>query len=122
MARAYAFASALVGQAKSWVLRYMLEGRAREMGLGSYYDISLAEARDRARSFRRMAKDGIDPIDNRRARRAAQRAERAKVMRSGSALRPSSPRTRPAGETRSMRRNGRRRLRPMPIRISPLCR
>jgi integrase len=66
--------------AKSWVLRYMLDGRAREMGLGSYHDISLAEARDRARHFRRMVKEGLDPIDDRRARRAAQRAERAKVM------------------------------------------
>jgi len=68
------------GGAKSWVLRYMLDGRAREMGLGSYHDINLAEARDRARNFRRMVKEGIDPIDNRRAGRAAQRAERAKVM------------------------------------------
>jgi integrase len=66
--------------AKSWVLRYMLDGRAREMGLGSYHDISLAEARDRARHFRRMVKEGLDPIDDRRSRRAAQRAERAKVM------------------------------------------
>jgi integrase len=68
------------GGAKSWVLRYMLDGRAREMGLGSYYDLSLAEARERARGFRKMVKDGVDPIDNRRAERAARRAERAKVM------------------------------------------
>jgi integrase len=66
--------------AKSWVLRYMLDGRAREMGLGSYYDLSLTEARERARGFRKMVKEGIDPIDDRRARRAAQRAERAKVV------------------------------------------
>ena len=31
--------------ARSWVLRYMLDGKAREMGLGGYPDISLAEAR-----------------------------------------------------------------------------
>jgi integrase len=68
------------GGAKSWVLRYMLDGRAREMGLGSYYDLSLAEARERARSFRKMVKDGVDPIDKRRVERAARRAERAKVM------------------------------------------
>jgi integrase len=58
----------------------MLAGRAREMGLGSYYDLSLAEAREKARGFRKMVKDGLDPIDDRRALRAAQRAERAKVM------------------------------------------
>src|SRR5947208_4124507 len=68
------------GGAKSWVLRYMLDGRPHEMGLGSFYDLSLAEARERARGFRKMVKDGVDPIDDRRARRAAQRAERAKVM------------------------------------------
>ena len=65
---------------KSWVLRYMLDGRAREMGIGSYYDLSLAEARERARGFRKMVKDGVDPIDDRRVRRALLRAERAKVM------------------------------------------
>ena len=68
------------GGAKSWVLRYMLDGRAHEMGLGSYYDLSLAEARERARAFRKMVKDGVDPIDKRRVERAARRAERAKVM------------------------------------------
>jgi integrase len=68
------------GGARSWVLRYMIDGRAREMGLGSYYDLSLAEARERARGFRRMVKDGVDPIDDRRLRRAALRAERAKAM------------------------------------------
>jgi len=65
---------------KSWVLRYMLDGRAREMGIGSYYDLSLADARERARGFRKMVKDGVDPIDDRRVRRALLRAERAKVM------------------------------------------
>jgi integrase len=69
------------GGAKSWVLRYMLDGRAREMGLGSYYDLTLAEARERARGFRKLVKEHrIDPIDNRRERRAAERVERAKVM------------------------------------------
>jgi hypothetical protein len=58
----------------------MLDGRPHEMGLGSFYDLSLAEARERARGFRKMVKAGVDPIDDRRARRAAQRAERAKVM------------------------------------------
>jgi Arm DNA-binding domain len=35
------------GAAKSWVLKYMLAGRAREMGLGSFHDFTLAEAPDR---------------------------------------------------------------------------
>ena len=70
------------GGAKSWVLRYMLDGRAREMGLGSYYDLTLAEARERARGLRKLVKEHrIDPIDDRRTRRAAERIERAKVMK-----------------------------------------
>src|SRR5215813_7624799 len=67
------------GGAKSWVLRYMLDGRAREMGLGSYHDLTLAEARERARGFRKLVKEHrIDPIDDRRARRVAERVDRAK--------------------------------------------
>jgi hypothetical protein len=33
------------GGAKSWCLRYMLEGKAREMGLGGLSKIGLADAR-----------------------------------------------------------------------------
>ena len=38
--------------AKSWVLRYMLNGRARAMGLGGYPDITLAAAREKAAAYR----------------------------------------------------------------------
>jgi len=53
--------------AKSWVLRYMLRGKAREMGLGSVALVSLADARTRAVEARRLCLDGIDPIDQRKA-------------------------------------------------------
>jgi integrase len=68
------------GGAKSWVLRYMIDGRAREMGLGSYSDLTLARARELARACRLQIRKGIDPIEARRERRAAQRVERAKAM------------------------------------------
>ena len=55
--------------AKSWIYRYMLRGRAREMGLGSLSAISLQEARARAGECRRQRHDGIDPIEARRAER-----------------------------------------------------
>jgi integrase len=67
------------GSGKSWVMRYMLDGRAREMGLGSYSDLSLAEARERARGFRKLLKDDVDPIDQRRNERLAKRAERERA-------------------------------------------
>jgi integrase len=65
---------------RSWVFRYMVAGRAREMGLGSAYDVSLAEAREEARKCRRLIQAGGDPIDARRARRLAARLERARAM------------------------------------------
>jgi Arm domain-containing DNA-binding protein len=40
--------------AKSWILRFMLAGRAREMGLGPLHAIPLAQARKRAAECRRI--------------------------------------------------------------------
>jgi integrase len=54
---------------RSWLFRYTLAGRERYMGLGSAQDVSLAEARDAAESARRLIRDGVDPIEHRRASR-----------------------------------------------------
>ncbi|MCU7931377.1 MAG: integrase arm-type DNA-binding domain-containing protein [Candidatus Thiodiazotropha sp. (ex Codakia rugifera)] len=53
--------------AKKWVLRITIEGKRREMGLGSFPDVGLAEARDEASKYRKQAKRGIDPIEARLA-------------------------------------------------------
>ena len=57
--------------AKKWVLRFQVNGRRRDMGLGAYPDVTLAVARDKAQIARRSAGAGGDPIGERRARRAA---------------------------------------------------
>ncbi len=57
-------------------LRYMLDGKSREMGLGTLKDISLADVRDRAEDFREKLRKGIDPLDERRLTKARERAER----------------------------------------------
>jgi integrase len=57
------------GGTKSWLFRYMLNGKPREMGLGSTRTICLAEARARAAEARKMLLDGHDPIDHRRKSR-----------------------------------------------------
>ncbi|MCW5751357.1 MAG: integrase arm-type DNA-binding domain-containing protein [Anaerolineales bacterium] len=57
----------------SWILRYSLHGRRREMGLGSTSTLSLAEAREVARQARKLVLAGIDPIEHRRAERQQQR-------------------------------------------------
>lgn len=62
---------------KSWLLRYELHGRARQMGLGPVDLVPLADARDRARAARRQLLDGIDPIEARRQERAQRLLEAA---------------------------------------------
>lgn len=66
--------------AASWIFRYMSNGRAREMGLGSIHTISLSEARDRARGRRRELLDGIDPLTERQAKRDQARLDAARMM------------------------------------------
>ncbi len=57
--------------ARKWVLRFMLAGRAREMGLGSYPEVGLAEARAAAFEARKLVAGGTDPIEARDAARKA---------------------------------------------------
>jgi len=54
-----------------WVLRISLGGKRREMGLGSANDVSLKEARELASGYRKLAKQGIDPINFRLAEKRA---------------------------------------------------
>jgi hypothetical protein len=61
------------GGTKSWVLRYKVNGKSRHLGLGPLHTISLAQARERAADARRLLLDGHDPIEVRRASRAAAR-------------------------------------------------
>ena len=57
-----------------WMLRVSLGGKRREMGLGGFPDVSLKEARELATDYRKLAKQGIDPINARvRQRREALR-------------------------------------------------
>lgn len=48
--------------ARSWVLRYQVQGRRRDLGLGAYPDVTLAMARDRAAKARRLIAEGQDPV------------------------------------------------------------
>jgi hypothetical protein len=47
---------------KRWVLRTMIQGRRRDIGLGGFSYTSLAEARVRARILRKIAREGGDPL------------------------------------------------------------
>ena len=55
---------------RSWLFRYALHGKARQMGLGPLADVTLADAREAAAACRRLLREGMDPIEHRRAARA----------------------------------------------------
>lgn len=55
--------------ARRWLLRIMVQGKRRDIGLGSTSLVSLAEAREMAHDMRRVARDGGDPLADRRAAR-----------------------------------------------------
>lgn len=61
---------------KSWILRYTINKKTRDMGLGPLTDWSLAEARIRAKKFRQQIDDKIDPIDARKDEQSERAAER----------------------------------------------
>ena len=48
--------------ARQWVLRLVIRGKRHDMGLGSSTLVSLEEARDLARQYRRIAREGGDPL------------------------------------------------------------
>lgn len=56
------------GGSKSWIARLQCSGRRRDYGLGSFKDVSLTEARDKAREYRKLLRSGIDPLDAKRKR------------------------------------------------------
>jgi len=68
---------------KSWVFRYQLNGRAREMGLGAFYTFGLGDARKRAQQCRQLLADGIDPIENRKATLQTKRLTDARALTFG---------------------------------------
>lgn len=64
----------------SWVLRFMLAGRPRYMGLGPLALYGLADARAKALEARRLRHEGYDPIEARRATRMRARLDAAKSI------------------------------------------
>ncbi|MGZ3359315.1 MAG: Arm DNA-binding domain-containing protein, partial [Xanthobacteraceae bacterium] len=54
---------------RSWIFRYERDGRTRHMGLGPVALVSLAEARDKALTLRKLLLDGGDPLSAKRQAR-----------------------------------------------------
>src|ERR1700730_18254915 len=64
---------------KAWIFRYERDGREHHMGLGPLHAVSLAQARERARDYRQLRTQGIDPIEARKAAGAERRIAAAKA-------------------------------------------
>lgn len=64
----------------SWVLRVKVGHRRRDIGLGSYPDVSMEEARERAKTDREKIRNGIDPVAERKAAQAALKSAQMKKL------------------------------------------
>jgi hypothetical protein len=62
--------------ARSWIFRY---GK-HYAGLGSAFNVTLEQARDAAYQMRRLLREGVDPLEARKTRRAQARLEAAKAI------------------------------------------
>ncbi len=56
---------------RSWVLRATIGDLRRDIGLGGFPGVTLSQAREKARQAREKIVQGIDPIEERRAAKAA---------------------------------------------------
>ena len=65
--------------AKSWIFRYQLDGRVRDMGLGSAAIIGLADAREFAGQCRALVTKEVDPIEERLRKQRERLLEAASV-------------------------------------------
>ena len=65
---------------KSWIFRFTINRKQREMGLGAVHTVSLSEARIKSRDLRSMLQEGLDPLANREETKQAEALARARTM------------------------------------------
>ena len=65
---------------RSWILRTMVGRKRRDIGLGGYGDVTLSQARERAREAKEQINQGIDPVAERKAARNALMTAQAKDL------------------------------------------
>jgi integrase len=57
--------------AQSWLLRVRVGEKRREIGLGAFPEVSLAKAREKAGEAKDAIRNGVDPVEARKAARSA---------------------------------------------------
>jgi Arm DNA-binding domain len=70
---------------KSWIYRFTIDGKARDMGLGTFREVTLSQARDLAIEARRQRKAGIAPSMNETASQPRNGSQRPARSGSGTA-------------------------------------
>ena len=65
---------------RAWVLRTMVAGKRREFGLGGYPSVTLASARDRARTMLDQLFVGIDPAVTKKQAKSQLAAQKARAV------------------------------------------
>lgn len=65
---------------KSWLFRFMREGKAYGMGLGPTHTFSLAEARQKALAARKLLAEGLNPLTEKKEKLLAAALVRARMM------------------------------------------
>ncbi len=66
--------------ARSWILRVTVGKLRRDIGLGGYPAVTLSQARDKAREARSMIEAGTDPVEARKAAKAALAAAQSRGL------------------------------------------
>ncbi|MEX0603836.1 MAG: integrase arm-type DNA-binding domain-containing protein [Marinobacter sp.] len=66
--------------AKSWIYRTTVAGKRRNIGVGGFPDVTLTQAREKARELRDKIADGIDPVADRQATKRALMAARLSTV------------------------------------------
>lgn len=69
--------------AKRWLYIFRWEGKHKEMGLGGFPGVSLAEAREKAIDARRLVRDRTNPIEARKRERAASQSSASSAQTFG---------------------------------------
>ena len=91
---------------RSWILRYSVGETRRDMGLGSASEVSLAEARAKAKEARALLRDGRDPLTEAKSPEPTRSPPRPRARRSSIARRRTSRRSRRSGRTPSTHGSG----------------
>lgn len=71
---------------KTWVLRMLVGSRRRDIGLGGFPTVTLAQARDKAREARDKVERGVDPVEERKAAKVKLIEARRKGMQFSEAV------------------------------------